>query len=70
MAAGITLYAVVFRDDALWVAQVIEYDIGAQAADLDTLNRRLSAVLKAELAESIARFGDVGLDPPRFVASK
>jgi len=49
---------VVFREGDLWVAQCLEYDIGAQAADLDTLRGRLTAVVSAELRESMNRHGE------------
>jgi hypothetical protein len=54
-AQDITIRVVVFKDNDMWVAQCLEYDIGAQADDIDTLNARLNAVLKAELKESIER---------------
>lgn len=53
----ITLRVVVFKDDDLWVAQCLEYDIGAQANDLDTLTDRLDAVVQAEFNESVDRGG-------------
>ena len=54
-AQEITIRVVVFKDDDVWVAQCLEYDIGVQADDIDTLNARLNAVLKAELKESVER---------------
>jgi hypothetical protein len=63
--SDITIRVVVFKDDDVWVAQCLEYDIGAQAADIDTLNERLNVVLKAELKESIERHGKpfAGIEP-------
>jgi hypothetical protein len=65
-----TIRVVVFQDGDKWVAQCLEYDIGAQADDIDTLNERLKVVLKAELKESLARgkaaFADIGPAPQRF----
>lgn len=62
--------AVVFRDNDMWVAQCLEYDIGAQADDIDMLNERLNVALKAELKESIERhqkpFADIARAPQRF----
>ncbi len=60
-----TIRVIVFQDDGLWVAQCLEYDIGAQAADIDSLNDRLIVVLKAECKESLERHGKpfAGIDP-------
>lgn len=61
---------VIFQDSGMWVAQCLEYDIGAQAPDLDTLRDRLAATLKAELLESVARhtkpFAGIDPAPERF----
>lgn len=61
---------IVFKDGEGWVAQCLDYDIGAQAADLDTLRLRLETVIDAELAESIRRhnkpFQGIGKAPDRF----
>lgn len=63
---------IVFQDDGQWVAQCLEFDIGAQAADLDTLSDRFKVVLAAEFKESMERHGKPfeGIDPApeRFVA--
>jgi hypothetical protein len=63
--SDITIRVVVFKDNDAWVAQCLEYDIGAQADNIDTLNERLNVVLKAELKESIERHGRpfAGIDP-------
>lgn len=55
----------VFQDDGMWVAQCLEYDIGAQASDIDTLRDRFYVVFKAELAESMKRHGKAlaGIEP-------
>jgi len=55
---------IVFQEGGLWVAQCLEHDIGAQAADVDTLISRLEVALKAELKESM-RHGKplAGIDP-------
>lgn len=45
------------REGEFWVAQCLEYDIGAQARDLDDLRRRLLVALAAERQESIRRHG-------------
>jgi hypothetical protein len=72
MATGsdITIRVVVFKDNDMWAAQCLEYDIGAQADDIDTLNERLNVVLNAELKESIERhkkpFAGIGPAPQRF----
>lgn len=52
-----TIRVIIFKDCDQWAAQCLEYDIGAQAADLDTLQLRLSVVLDMEAAESVGREG-------------
>lgn len=61
----ISIRVIVFQDGELWVAQCLEYDIGAQADDIDTLNDRLMVVLKAEFKESMERHKEpfAGIDP-------
>lgn len=46
--------AVVFRDGDAWIAQALEHDICAQAADLKTLSLRFQATIRAEIEESLA----------------
>jgi hypothetical protein len=55
----------VFQDEGSWVAQCLEYDIGAQARDIDTLRDRLIVALNAELRESLERHGQpfAGIEP-------
>jgi hypothetical protein len=57
--------AVIFRDGTTWAAQCLEYDIGVQAPDLDTLQFRLSVALDAEMHEGIDRHGApfAGIEP-------
>jgi len=66
----ITIRVVIFKDDDLWGAQCLEYDIGAQAGDLDTLDDRLAVAIHAELIESLQRngepFGGIEKAPERF----
>lgn len=61
----ITLRVVIFKDGALWVAQCLEHDIGAQAPDLDTLHDRFTVAVMSELRESLARHSAplAGIDP-------
>ena len=65
-----TIRVIVFSDCDQWVAQCLEYDIGAQAPDLDTLRARLSVALDMELTESIrqndAPFAGIEPAPQRF----
>jgi hypothetical protein len=49
---------VVFKDGDSWVAQCLEYDIGAQASSLDELHDRLLVTFFAECEESHARNGE------------
>ncbi len=46
---------IAFREGGGWVAQCLEYDIGAQAPDLDTLQSRFSMAIMAELQTSAER---------------
>ena len=57
MAHAGDVRVIVFNDAGVWVAQCLEFDIGAQAADLDTLRARLDVVIGAELKESEERGG-------------
>lgn len=52
---ALELRVIVFKDNDLWVAQCLEHDIGAQAADVDTLMTRLEVVLKAECKTSLEK---------------
>jgi hypothetical protein len=49
--------AVIFQDGDLWVAQCLEYDIGAQAHDLDTVRRRLGLAIEIEQRTSMEVHG-------------
>jgi hypothetical protein len=68
--ASETIRVVVFQDSGIWVAQCLEYDIGAQATDIDTLNARLEAVLRGEFTESVSKnqqaFAGIERAPERF----
>jgi len=48
MAKDTTVRAIVFREGDQLVAQCLEYDIGAQASDPETLHERLVMTLYAE----------------------
>jgi hypothetical protein len=56
---------VVFAEGDYWVAQCLEYDIGAQAKDLHELTVRLDLTIEAERRESLERHGSefAGIDP-------
>jgi hypothetical protein len=45
------------KEGDYWVAQCLEYDIGAQARDLTELRQRLMLALEAERRESMQRHG-------------
>lgn len=63
---------VVFRENEFWVAQCLEYDIGAQAGSLQQIQIRTSAALQCELEESLIRYGTplsgLGGTPHQFCA--
>jgi hypothetical protein len=60
-----TIRVIVFHDNGMWVAQCLEHDIGAQAADIDTLNARLEVVLRSEFNASMEKHGKPfeGIEP-------
>ncbi len=72
MSKDETVRVLVSRDGDAWVAQCVDYDIGAQAKDLVTLRGRLEAVLRAELEESLRRsktgtpFDGIPKAPPHY----
>ncbi len=49
--------AIIFREGDLWVAQCVEYDIGAQGRTLPEVTKRLELTVELELEESIRRHG-------------
>ena len=55
----------VLRDGDAWVAQCIEYDIGAQASTVDELTERLSLTLDAEMQHTLEQGGSpfAGIPP-------
>ena len=57
MADTPTIRVVAFCEADKWVAQCVEYDIGAQADDLDKAKLLFSIALDAEVAESVRRHG-------------
>lgn len=69
-APDITIRVIVFKESDVWVAQCLEYDIGAQADSIDALTAQLNAVLKAEFKESMERherpFAGIEPAPQRF----
>jgi hypothetical protein len=70
MAQAGHIRAILFQQGGLWVGQCLEYDIGAQARDLDELKTRLALAIEAELRESVARcgapFAGIPAAPPYF----
>lgn len=64
---------VVFPDDNAWVAQCLEYDIGAQGDSVEEVTARFEAALMANILESIKRTGEPfgGIDPaPEYFNDK
>lgn len=50
-----TVRVVIFKECDSWVAQCLEYDIGVQADDIDSLRRRFEMAMNAELQECMER---------------
>ena len=61
---------VIFKDGGAYVAQCLEYDICAQAADLNTVRSRMEATMNAEVhdAQEAGKKPFEGIDraPQRF----
>ena len=69
METGQGIRVVILREGDYWVAQCLEYDIGAQAKNLRDLRAHLDLTLQAELQESLNRHGEpfAGIDPaPKY----
>ena len=67
------LRVVVFQEEGAWVAHCLEYDIGAQAPDLDALQRRFNLTMQIELEESVRRHGApfAGIETaPQYIHAK
>ena len=64
------LHVVVFQEEEYWVAQCIEYDIGAQGKTLDDMIAHFALTVDAELRESAEReimpFSSIDPAPPYF----
>ncbi len=60
-----TIRVIIFKDGDLWVAQCLEYDIAAQAGDLDTLRSRLLVTVRAEAEAGVEYNGEAfkGIGP-------
>jgi hypothetical protein len=48
-----------YKEADAWVAQCVEYDIGAQAPDQETLIQRMAAVINLEAETSIEMTGEL-----------
>ena len=59
------LRVVIIKEGDVWNAQCLEYDIGAQAKDLNELQSRFEAVFEAERDASSKEHGKefAGIDP-------
>ena len=62
---GQELRVVVFQEDGHWIAQCIEYDIGAQGKTYRDMAEHFALALALELEESTNRYGKpfAGIDP-------
>ena len=65
MSAADPIRVLLLKEGEHWVAQCLEYDIGAQARDLDQLRKRLLVALEAERDEDLRRHGEpfAGIGP-------
>lgn len=66
-----SIRVIAFQEGDLWVAQCIEYDVGAQASNLEDLHDRLMIALRIEMEESAERngkpFAGIPPAPPHFL---
>jgi hypothetical protein len=70
MSAADPIRVLLLKEGEHWVAQCLEYDIGAQARDLDQLSKWLLVALQAERDEGLRRhekpFVGIGPAPPHY----
>jgi hypothetical protein len=66
MSRDETLRVVVFWEGESWIAQCLEYDICAQAPDVDTLRSRLAVALDAEWEAGGNSFSGIEKAPEHF----
>ena len=55
MSAADPIRVLLSKEGEYWVAQCLEYDIGAQARDLDQLRKRLLVAFQAATARETVR---------------
>lgn len=53
-----SIRVIIFNDGRHWIAQCLEYDIAAQADDLDTVRSRLLVAVEAEAETSLELMGE------------
>ena len=68
MSQGETLRVVVFQEGDSWIGQCLEYDICAQAHDVDTLRARLAVAIDAEWEAGDNSFSGIEKAPDHFFA--
>lgn len=52
-----TIRVIAYREDEMWVAQCLEYDISAQGHSFQACMRRLTATVNAESEYTLKRHG-------------
>ena len=60
------LRVVVYKEDGMFVAQCLEYDICAQAPDKDLLRERMDCLLECEMTEMEKTGQHLDAAPERF----
>ena len=60
------LRIVVYKEDDVFIAQCLEYDICAQAPDKETLRERMDCLLECEVAEMERTGQELDGAPERF----
>jgi hypothetical protein len=70
LSAADPIRVLLLKEGEHWVAQSLEYDIGAQARDLGELRKRLLIAIRAKRDESLRRhrkpFAGIGPAPQHF----
>jgi len=65
MSDASSLRVVVYQEDEQWIAQCVDYDIGAQGTSFDDMSVKFALTLRADFEESMSRHGEAfsGIDP-------
>jgi hypothetical protein len=57
---------VVFKEEKMFVAQCLDFDICTQASDMETLKSRMDCLIQCEMESSLESGQDLDPAPERF----